>query len=295
MKADLHIHSEHSFDATESVESIVASAKQAGLDVIALCDHNATQGALTALKQQEVQVISGIEIDCTHEAGILHVLGYGCDLTHPDFEALQRHYKQALQAVKTTRLQLLEQLYDQNMDEATIIAYTGVKDLTNVEMIRYLLAVGTHPALHPYQKGVRKDNPIANFFWDQMDVGKPAYVKMGLPTFEATCQLIRKHGGIVVLAHPKMNVKTTAQLKALVPFIDGVEVFCSYHNAQEAAYYAQFAKQHQLLVTMGSDYHGINKPNIALGQTGFEEDASAMIADLRKAIEQAQAHKQREG
>ena len=88
MKADLHIHCSASFDATESVETILRLAREKHLDLIAISDHNEIDGALKLeAKAQEtgIETLRGIEIDCFFGRNIVHLLGYGCDLRDPGF------------------------------------------------------------------------------------------------------------------------------------------------------------------------------------------------------------------
>lgn len=99
MKADLHIHCSASFDATESVDTILRLAREQQLDLIAISDHNEIDGALeleTKASAVGIETLRGIEIDCFFGRNIVHLLGYGCDLRDPGFARLKNHYIEEL-------------------------------------------------------------------------------------------------------------------------------------------------------------------------------------------------------
>jgi len=82
MRIDLHTHSRVS-DGTDTPTMLVMKAFQAGLDVIALTDHDTFDGvaeAMEAGKRIGVRVLPGIEISCQHNGRAVHLLGYGCDV-----------------------------------------------------------------------------------------------------------------------------------------------------------------------------------------------------------------------
>ena len=125
MKADLHIHCSASFDATESVDTILRLAREQQLDLIAISDHNEIDGALeleTKASAAGIETLRGIEIDCFFGRNIVHLLGYGCDLRDPGFARLKNHYIEELRRTGKQRLTLIEEHYGLKLDEAAIIA-----------------------------------------------------------------------------------------------------------------------------------------------------------------------------
>jgi predicted metal-dependent phosphoesterase TrpH len=122
--------------------------------------------------------------------------------------------------------------------------------------------------------------------------GRPAYVPRELPTPSEAMQWIREAKGLPVLAHPTW-VKTTdgtltdlvRQLKA--DGLDGVEVHYSTHTPRQTREYLALAKQLDLLVTGGSDFHGLTKPDINVGVgKGTLHVPGSLLDKLRNAAAQ---------
>ena len=150
MKADLHIHCSASFDATESVDTILRLAREQQLDLIAISDHNEIDGALeleTKASAVGIETLRGIEIDCFFGRNIVHLLGYGCDLRDPGFARLKNHYIEELRRTGKQRLTLIEEHYGLKLDEAAIIARAHGRPYTNVEITQELLQTQVHPCL----------------------------------------------------------------------------------------------------------------------------------------------------
>ncbi len=289
MKADLHIHTSASFDGTQPPQDILRQARQRQLQMIAVADHNETAGALQLqqLAQTEpVEVLSGIEIDCFFDDNVVHLLGYGCDLTHPDFARLAEHYRSELKRVGERRLALVEEHYGVRLDRQRIEQLAQGRPFTNVEITRVLLESAHHPQLQVYQNGELSGNPIAAFYWDQLAIGKWGYVEMKLPQSEQVIRWIHQRGGAVIVAHPLVTLGLDLQpaQRLMQMGADGFEVYSSYHDQKARQVYEQFCRRHDLISTFGSDYHGATKPNIALGDTGFEGDCTASIAQLKERI-----------
>ncbi|MDO5565014.1 MAG: phosphatase, partial [Planctomycetia bacterium] len=116
----------------------------------------------------------------------------------------------------------------------------------------------------------RSDNPFVNFYWDYFAQGKTCYAPMNFPDLAQTIQVIHSCGGKAVLAHPGNNLKNRFELlDEIVPLgLDGIEVFCSYHDRNTIEYFLRKAKEYSLLFTCGSDYHGKTKPAVRLGVHG---------------------------
>ena len=289
MKADLHIHCSASFDATESVDTILRLAREQQLDLIAISDHNEIDGALeleTKASAAGIETLRGIEIDCFFGRNIVHLLGYGCDLRDPGFSRLKNHYIEELRRTGKQRLTLIEEHYGLKLDEAAIIARAHGRPYTNVEITQELLQTQIHPDLKPYQTGERSANPIANFYWDQLAVGCWGYAELRLPDWRQVVAYVHACGGALIVAHPMQNLKLDeAAAEALREGgVDGFEVYSSYHDARGRQFYHEFCRRWGLAETFGSDFHGATKPNIVLGKTGFNGDCTESIMLLKERI-----------
>lgn len=269
---DLHVHSQASFDSTESIETILKIAKEKGIHTIAVTDHNTVKGAKEAiLIESDVRVIPGIEIDCYFNDKVVHILGYGIDVDAEVYKELEYTYKESLKKIQGERIKKLNELLSYNITHEEYKKFANKEEYTNVEMMQYLFENKVHEKLIPYQKGNRSENPLANFYWDYMSIGKEAYCEMDLPTIEEVVNWIHDTKGVAILAHPKMNVEKEIDVfKELKNIgVNGIEVFCSYHNKDDQYYYESIAKELGWYITCGSDFHGTTKPNIELGQHGY--------------------------
>ena len=277
---DLHMHSTFSDDAEFTPTELVRQCKDAGIQIMSITDHNSSKANTEAkieAKRLGIKYISGIEIDCRCNGTNLHLLGYGIDEGSPDFAAHEDSHFSQERIASRERLILTRKLgFDITSDELNAISNIddGTGNWTGEAFAEALLGKKEyldHELLKPYRaNGERSDNPYANFYWDYYAQGKPCYVKTDFPSLGQAIAIIQKNGGKAVLAHPAQNLK--GQLERFDEIaksgIDGVEVFCSYHDKKTSEYFYDKALQYSLVVTCGSDYHGKTKPSVKLGNTG---------------------------
>jgi len=277
---DLHMHSTCSDDGEFTPTELVRQCKEAGVRVMSITDHDSARANTEARAEAEklgIKYISGIEIDCRFRGINLHLLGYGFDDSSSDFVVLENHILSGERIASRERLVLTRKLgFDISAEELN--AESNIDDGTGVwtgELFGEILLEKPeyleHPLLLPYRAGgERSDNPFVNFYWDYYSQGKPCYVEVDFPTIEEAIAIIKDNGGKAVLAHPGNNLKGRYELfdEIVNTGIDGVEVFCSYHDEKVAQYFYEQAKKHSLIITCGSDYHGKTKPSVKLGETG---------------------------
>lgn len=286
MKADLHIHSQYSYDSYESIEDIVNTAKENQVEFIAVCDHNAIEGSLELVKRKDIRSLTGIEIDCFFEKEIVHILGYGCDLTDLRFKEIELNYASELERCSETLIRMMETKYGIEMDRGKIIEYSKGKPVTHVAIIRYLLDTFDHKELKLYQSGARAFSPVANYYWDHLALGKEFYLAKKLPDVREIVGLIHQTNGAAIVAHPSVNIGCDEQSakKLLEIGADGFEVYCSYHDVKQNRFYHDLCQKANCLETCGSDYHGMIKPQVKLGMTHYEEDCSLIVNALIERI-----------
>ena len=277
---DLHMHSTFSDDGEFTPAMLVRQCKAAGVRVMSITDHNCVRGNAEARMEAEkndIKYISGVEIDCRFNNKDFHLLGYGIDWNSSDFATLEEHILSGERKASLERLVLTRELgFDLSATELNAISniddefgvWTGeVFAEVLLEKAKYF----NHALLLPYRAGgKRANNPYANFYWDYYSQGKPCYVEVDFPAIEDAIDIIRRNSGKSVLAHPGNNLKGQFELfdEIVKTGIDGVEVFCSYHDEKTAHYFYEQALKHSLIVTCGSDYHGKTKPSVRLGKTG---------------------------
>jgi len=289
---DLHMHSKCSDDGEFSPTELVRQCKEAGITVMSITDHNTVRGneeAKQAANELQIQYVPAIEIDCTIEGVDMHLLGYRINDESPDFEQIDRNVMTQEKDASRKRLKLTNQLGFE-LSEAELSEVASLDEYTSVwtgEIFAELLLAKEeykdNELLLPYREGgARADNPYVNFYWDYYSQGKPCYAKINFPSLADAISIIKDNGGKAVFAHPGIIIKNNFELfdKAVSLGIDGVEVFCSYHDTETAKFYYELALKNSLLATCGSDYHGKNKPAVKLGGSGCWLSMDEMKAQL---------------
>lgn len=289
---DLHMHSKYSDDGEFTPKQLVEQCKEAGIEIMAIADHNSVKAIdeeIACCKEAGITCIPAVEIDCTYKGVNLHVVGYGMDYTKEDIKILEENVLQQELACSNKKLELTNALgFALTKEDLEALSDNGV--WTGEMFGEALLAkeeYKDHELLKPYREGgERSDNPYVNFYWDYYSQGKPCYTEIHFPTLEEVIALVRKYGGVTVLAHPGNNLKDKYELfdEMAKLGIDGVEAFSSYHSQEAIEYFYNKAKEYNLLVTCGSDYHGKTKPAICLG-------GSKCTIDQKQIEEQLQEYK----
>ncbi|MGL4393093.1 MAG: PHP domain-containing protein [Fusobacteriaceae bacterium] len=275
MKIDLHMHSKFSDDGELSVEEILELAKKNSVSEIAITDHNSVKGVEQAInygKKIGVKVFSGVELDCTHMGINLHLLGYGFDYKNPVFEKIEQDiFDQEIIAAKE-KIKKIRENTDFKINEAEIFKMADGKIVTGEIIGEHILENPenkNNKLAQPYlNSGEKNDMPFVHFYWDFFSQGKVAYVPINFLSLHEAIKILKNAGGITVLAHPANNLKANTDFihEILKENIDGIEVYSSYHKHSDIEFYEKIAKEKNLLITCGTDFHGKNKPKIHLGE-----------------------------
>jgi 3',5'-nucleoside bisphosphate phosphatase len=260
VRIDLHTHSNRS-DGTDSPTELVENAKAAGLDVVAITDHDSTEGweeAAAAAQRVGITLVRGIEISTRLDGKSIHLLGYGFD---PHDEAL------------STELQGILEGRDDRMPKIVARLNGEGIDITEDEVrhkARNARASGRpHIADVLIDKAVVKDRGEA--FSRYLMPGRPGYVEKYAAELPAAIGLLKGAGGKAVLAHPwsrgSDRVLTPTRIATLVDAgLDGLEVDHNDHSGEARARLRQLARELGLVQTGSSDYHGSGKgPEFSLG------------------------------
>lgn len=274
---DLHLHTTHS-DGSLTPAEVLKLASRAGVTAVAITDHDTTAGIPEALRAGAtlgIEVVPGVEISSRHGDNELHILGYFLDWQDP----MLNERLAGLRASRHTRNpRIIERLRALGLD----ITYEEVRELAGTE------SVGRpHIARVLMNKGYVQSAKEA--FDRFLAHGKPAYVPRELPDPPEAIAWIRAAHGIPVLAHPfwageeaEGLVRLCERLKAAG--LGAIEVYYSTHNPRQTADLLDIARRLDLLVTGGSDFHGITKPDIAVGiGRGDLSVPVALLESLKKA------------
>lgn len=271
---DLHIHSKYSNDGEFGVLELINKCINNKITTFAITDHNstlATKEAISLCLNISIDLISGIEIDCSFKGIDLHLLGYIIDWQSNDFTELDKSIHKKVMDSFPEMIHNLGKL-GITVDEKEVLEKANGQ-LPCGELIAEVLLTNkdyhSNPKLFPYLLGgERSDMPYINFYHDFFAQGKRAYVKINYMDFHDAINLVKSNGGIPIIAHPGLNLKGKEELviELLENGAEGLEVFNNYHNALQIEYFADLAIKKSILMTCGSDFHGKNKPLIDIGK-----------------------------
>ena len=289
---DLHIHSIYSNDGDLAPEELVRKCKESGIRTIAVADHNTVKAIPATREKAEemgIEFIPAIELDCMFYGKNFHVLGYGIDAGDARFEKIENELAEGERASSAPRIQLVQSLgIVVDEERAYNLAHNGY---VTGEMIAEVALKDdrnkNNLLLKSYRNGGnRSNNPYVNFFWDICSQGKPADVPIPMISMEEAIEVILSTGGIPVLAHPGNNVKEDEQLleKIVQSGIQGIEVYSSYHSEAQISYYEKKAREAEIIVTAGSDFHGKTKPSIQLGENRSDGKETSILTALHKKL-----------
>jgi predicted metal-dependent phosphoesterase TrpH len=255
---DLHTHTTFS-DGSQTPAKLIELAAASGCRAIAITDHDTVAGLAEgrgAACLLGIEFVEGVEISAEYDRGTMHILGYYVDDRSEDFRSSLDKLKEAREA---RNLEIVRRLQSLGFD----ISYEEVAKLAGSEVVGR-----PHFAHAMLQKGYVKS--IQEAFDRFLAKGAPAYVEKQRLSPADAIKLIHDAGGVAVLAHPyQLNTSSLEELEQLVcdlveVGLDGIEAIYSRHGRSEQDNYVQLAARYGLLVTGGSDYHGIYKPDIRL-------------------------------
>lgn len=247
MKSDLHIHSNCS-DGSLSPEDVVKSAKEKGLDLIAVCDHDTTIGVKRAIaegEKQNITVLSGVEVSAIHNNLEVHILGYNLDI---DADGFDKEIEK-LQNMREKRNKLLVEKLNAGGFE---INYTDIVKNTHGSVGRPDIAKAL------VEKGYCES--VNEAFEKYIGKGKPFHTRADRYTPCEAIEFINRFNGVAVLAHPKslkMNLKELNEfVKTLTKCgLKGIEAEYFAHSKAERKGFIKIAKKYGLAITGGSDFH----------------------------------------
>lgn len=281
---DLHAHSTAS-DGTDSPAQLVATAVGAGVEVLAITDHDTTGGwdeaaqAVSVLPDPFV-LIRGTEFSCVYldpegRRISLHLLGYLYDPSAPELKAERARLRQ-------DRLGRGEKIVDNLVRAGYPITWARVSEIAAGG------AVGRpHVGQALVESGVVRS--VDEAFHELLHNHSPYYVAKADMAVRDAVRLVRAAGGVPVIAHPwarrRGRVLSEAALAELAEWgLLGLEVDHPDHAPDDRVELRRIAAELDLLVTGSSDYHGSNKP-IRLGAEQTSAEQYAQLLDLASGAE----------
>ncbi len=247
MRMDLHVHTTFS-DGDLTPKHVVQKAMLAGLDAIAITDHDECRALNEHLHSSDICIIPGIEISAQHN-GEVHVLGLGIDI---DNKELHKHIDNAANARRVRIYAMIDRL-----SRAGIMI-----EPADVEAECHGMVIGRpHMAAALVKKGYAKN--IKEAFAKYLSDKTPYYVSRQRISVQQAASLILNANGLPVLAHP--GLLSAGILDSLEPTLNdlgfwGIEAYHPVHSDSQCAEFEYTARRNCLYVTSGSDYHGSLTP-----------------------------------
>jgi len=272
--ADLHLHTRYS-DGTYTPEEVVARAAGHSLRAVALTDHDTVEGcaaAASACGQAGLEFLPATELTSELEGAELHLLGYGIDTTDAEMLAALGRFQQVRQQRIREMVARLNHL-NVPLETETVFALANCRSPGRPHVGRALVAGGFCSSV---------DEAFERF----LKRHRPAWVPKFKITAADAIGLIHRAGGLAVMARPALN-RLDPRIPDLVGVgLDGLECYHTKHNAGTVAHYLAIARQFDLLVTGGSDCHGMakGKPTIGTVRLPYQyvEQLRIALADRRR-------------
>ncbi len=283
-KADFHIHTNYS-DGAYKPEDVVDMAIDAGLEAIALTDHDNILSYNVAQKyledrnlQDKLEIIQGVEINTLYKNYEVHILGYFMNTNDSAFQNLLKTQQQARLNQAIEILDLLDKKEGIKISLDSIksqVAQGGsigrphiAKAITN--------AGGTTSVIEAYSKYINESSPV--------------YVKRNTVSPQDAVEIIYDAGGIPVIAHPHDIDIAEKLIRELMSYgLCGIEAYHRKHSPAVVEYFSSMAEKFGLIVTGGSDFHAPNPQNgqILLGRHFIPEWIYDKLMQEKKRLDMA--------
>ncbi len=266
--ADLHTHT-HFSDGTFSPQEVIALAKKEGLSCISITDHDSIDAYLSfPFPEEDIELIPGLELTADLNNIEVHILGYLVDYQ-------ELWFQEKLKEIRQGRVSRLEEMCAKlsglgmpiSADE--VLGFAGNAAVGRLHLARMMVKKGLV---------VSAQEAFNRFIGD----GKSAYVSRFRLKPEEAIALIRKAGGVPVLAHP-YSLANQELIPGLVRAgLMGLEAIYPEHTNSQVKRYKKLADEYGLLVTGGSDCHGQAKPEVKMGMIKLPYEYVEKIKEAAK-------------
>lgn len=275
MFADLHLHTNFS-DGTYTPEELAGHVARCGFKAAALTDHDTMEGCdrmAAACAERGVEFIPASELTAEQDGIEIHILGYFLDGRNPRLltelakfqEVRQRRIYEMVSAINEHGVALQAE---------TVFTLASCRAPGRPHVARALVQGGWCSGLdEAFERFLRK--------------GRPAWVpKFKVSAFEAI-GLIHHAGGLAFMAHPGLNHSDEIIPDLVDAGLDGIECFHTKHSTTTTQKYLEIADRHRLLVSGGSDCHGMSKGKPLVGSIKVPYEVVERMRDkmTRRAVE----------
>lgn len=274
-KVDLHTHSIFS-DGSKTPAELLKEAKDNNIGILALTDHDNIDGSkkIVSIKDPDIYVYSGVELTVKAPTGRLHLLGYNIDLENPELNKKLKELSKASIYNMLLYIELLKKDFNIIIPQNKIdwlLNQTG--NIGRPQLALILIELG-------YASNVDEafDIYLTPVYNKSRNLKKGLYIDEAIP-------LITNAGGVASLAHPSsLKLNKTELKKELLKMkslgLQCIEAIHTKETPENRAYYLQMAKELDLMISGGTDYHGKDiKPTVELG-SGKNNNVSIYTKDL---------------
>lgn len=268
---DLHSHTTHS-DGTQTPAEAVSLAVDRGLTALCISDHDSTEGlgaAFEAADGTAVEIVPGVELSAEYRGGSVHILSYWMDLEDPELQAELARLREDRWRRGERMVEALRALgYPVSFDRVRSVAAGG--SIGRPHVAQALVEAGVIPSIKEA------------FTDDLIGTGGRAYVaKHALHPVDAVA-LIRRAGGLAVLAHPALWRDGLAVPEDLIEDmveagLDGIEAAHPDHDPVAEGRYRAMARRFGIPATGSSDCHGTRYDPVRMGTVGTDPEEFARL------------------
>ena len=279
---DLHTHSVYS-DGSQEPLQVLNEAKKNNVNILAITDHDNIEGSKELIFQspKDIYLYSGVEWTANVSKGRMHILGYNIDLDNENLNKRLKDMREASIYNIMLYIELLKKDFNIYIPQERTEWLLNLKgNIGRPQLSLILIEMG-------YCKTVQEafDKYLISVF------EKVRAIKKGL-TKEEAVSLIVESGGIATLAHPGTLKLQPEELKKELQYLKelglrGIEVFHSNTPQEMREFYLKLAKDYNLLISGGTDYHGHEiKPDIDIGygrnnNVRIEEQSLSLVKNIK--------------
>jgi predicted metal-dependent phosphoesterase TrpH len=271
---DFHCHS-HFSDGSLAPFDLLVLAKERGVELMAITDHDTVNGYSQALQTQAVELglelINGCEISCQWQRRGIHVVGLNMNLNDSSFrQAMQTQGQARLLRAESITAVLQRLGFQAELSQVQRLAGSGT--IGRPHFARHLVDTGQMPSMAAAFKRV-------------LGSGKPGDIKANWPTLETAVGWIVQAGGVAVVAHPLKYKMTLTKLRRLLDdFVraggQGLEVVTGHQEPNQVRTLRDLALAYDLYASAGSDFHNPGQPWADLGRVQSLPDGCRQIWEL---------------
>ncbi len=258
--ADLHSHSSSS-DGQFSPARLVKLAEAANLEALALTDHDTVGGLeefMRAGRDSTLETIPGVEISCENSSGRYHILGYYLDWQKPAVAQKLKYYEESRAERVRKMMDILREETESTLTFEKVAAQAGKNLIGKPHVAQAMVKEGFVETT---------DEAFEKYLASGQMLDAAPKERMGV---REAVKLIKSANGVPVLAHPVLYPGGLEELNFRGLGIEGLEVYYSDNQPADQQKYLDFAREKDLLVVGGTDFHGPVKPEVKLGDIRIE-------------------------